>query len=317
MSQTSWGTAGSGQLQLDTNLKFSYDRNLLRRAREAFIISNFTAKKTSPKYNGDTVKFSRYDNIAANTTALTEGVVPSSVDVSKVNISATLANYGQFTGYTDDLDVYSEDGKVFVKEVTDNLGEASGETQETLLFTTAGGTTNKVTFATDIATGLQAAELGFRNNLGKKYKKMVTGSVNYETRPIKEGYVGFVTPEGALMLEGVPGFVTVEKYGYADGLLPNEVGSYRGVRYCESILVGQKPGSTPVERAIILAEEGLAEVGIRGKGKIEAIVKPLGSAGTADPLNQTGTIGSKFRFASVILKDEWVCEIELETGYAA
>ena len=309
MSQITYGTAGSGQAQLDTNLKFSYDRNLLRRAREAFIISNFTAKKTAPKYNGDSVKFSRYDNIAANETPLTEGVVPPSVDVSKVNITATLANYGQHTSYTDDLDVYSEDGKVFVKEVTDNLGEASGETQEKILFKTAVGTTNKVTFTTDIATTLKAVELGLRTTLGKKFKKMITGSTNYATSTIREAYVGFVTPAGAAMIEDVPGFVSVDKYGYSDGLLPNEVGSYRGIRFCESTLVPQEGGK---EIAIVLAEEGLAEVGIRGKGKIEAIVKPLGSAGTADPLNQTGSIGSKFRFASCILKDEWVALAHLE-----
>ncbi len=314
MSQQTFGTAGSGQLQLDTNTKFSYDRNLLRRAREAFIISGFTAKKTAPKYNGDTVKFSRYDNIAANTTALTEGVVPASVDVSKVNISATVAQYGQHTAYTDDLDVYSEDGKVFVKEVTDNLGEASGETQETLLFTTAEGTTNATVFTTDIATTVQNVELGLRQNLGKKFKSMITGSTNYATSTIREAYVGFVTPVGALLMEAVPGFVSVDKYGYSDGLLPNEVGSYRGIRYCETTLLGTRTGVTnpTIEQAIILAEEGLAEVGIRGKGKIEAIVKPLGSAGTADPLNQTGSIGSKFRFASVILKDEWVAQADLE-----
>ena len=68
---------------------------------------------------------------------------------------------------------------------------------------------------------------------------------------------------------------------------------------------------------IVLGEEALAEVGVRGKKKIETIIKELGSAGTADALNTTGSIGSKFRLAAVTLRPDWICVCEIETGYAA
>ncbi len=120
-----------------------------------------------------------------------------------------------------------------------------------------------------------------------------------------------------MLMEGTPGWKPVEDYGYSDGLLPNEVGSFRGIRVCETTLLGQKAGSTPVEQMILLAEESLAEVGVRGLKKIESIVKTLGSAGTADALNREASLGSKFRLSAVTLRPDWLCVVEIGAGYAA
>jgi len=51
----------------------------------------------------------------------------------------------------------------------------------------------------------------------------------------------------------------------------------------------------PINRGILSGADGLAKVIVSGEGAAQIIVKPLGSAGTNDPLNQLSSIGFKIR----------------------
>lgn len=46
-----------------------------------------------------------------------------------------------------------------------------------------------------------------------------------------------------------------------------------------------------------------------GAKEAEFIVKPLGASGTADPLNQRGTVGYKYPFSTRILNDNWITRL--------
>jgi N4-gp56 family major capsid protein len=292
------------------NTKEWYDRNLLENAREKFIISNFTAKRSQPSYEGNGVIFSYYENILPFDTALAEGQTPSGSALAKVNVRATMGTYGAFVPYTDDLDIYGEDGARFKSDVTSNLGGAAGETQELLLIKASIGSNTDIVFDTDLGKTLDTAELALRNALALKFTSMVTGSTKYSTTTVRPAYVGIVSPDGALLLESSPGWKPVEDYGYSDGLLPNEVGSRRGVRYCETTLMPNDTSDMKLQ-ALIFGEEVLAEVGIRGKKKIETIMKDLGS-GANDQLNREGSIGSKFRLAPCVLRPDQMMLVHLE-----
>ena len=293
------------------NTKEFYDRNLLENAREKFLISDFTAKKTTPKYNGTGVVFSYYKHIPVFDTPLVEGAAQGAgAKLEKVNVRTTLATYGEFVPFTDELDIYSEDGATFKKDVTQNLGGAAGETQETLLIKTIMASNTLIGFNTDIATTLDDAEYSLRKALGSKFTSIITGSTKYGTKPIDAAYVGFVSIDGARLMKKVPGFTKVRDYGYSDGLLKNEIGSYEGIRICETTLMPKDANGK--EQMLVLAEEAVAEVGIRGKKQIETIIKELGSAGTKDSLNREGSVGSKFRCSSVILRPDWCCQVVLE-----
>ena len=287
-----------------------YDRNLLENAREKFLISNFTAKKTQPKHEGKGIIFSYYKHIPIFDTPLVEGAAQGSgAALEKVNIRATMGTYGEFVPFTDDLDIYSEDGAQFKKTTTAMLGGTAGQTQESLLFDAGFAANTAIAFNTDITTTLDDAEESLRMAIGSKFTSMITGSTKYSTEPIDPAFVGFVTVQGARLMKKVPNFIPVRKYGYSDGLLPNEIGSHEGIRICETTIRSQKSGK---ERMLLLAEEALAEVSIRGMKKIQTIIKELGSAGTADALNTKGAIGSKFRMATCVLRPDWICEVSLQ-----
>jgi len=285
-----------------------YDRNLLETAREKFIVSNFTSKKTIPKYEGNGVIFSYYEPIPKFDTPLAEGIAPIGSALSKVNIRANMGNYGTFVPFTDDLDIYGEDGARFKSDVTSNLGGAAGETQESLIFAAIEASSTTIAFNTTAGQTVRDAELTLRKALGEKFTTMVTGSTNYGTSPVRAAYVGLVSVDGAVLIESESEYLSVENYGYSDGLLPNEVGTYKGVRVCESTLVEQNGAGH--ERMFVLAEESVFETGIRGMKKIETIIKDLGEVGE-DQLNQNGSVGSKFRLA-VATRPEWCCDCDLE-----
>ncbi len=289
---------------LSANTLQAYNSRLLLRAVEEFVISKFTTKKAQPKFEGKKAVFSHYDQIPASaftTAVLADGVTPTAVDMTKKSVECSLANYGAFTEFSDEVSLYHEDGKVLVKEATDNLGSGAGTAIEGLLFAELEANAG-VDFLTvpeaDTQTGLDKAETQLRVNLAKKFKSMITGSKNTDTKTIRECYVAFFNPSDVLAIEALPGFVPVNEYGYSDGLIQNETGSRRGLRFVES-------NNAAAGQISILGEEALAEVSIRSKGKMQTYVEGYGSAGSADPLHQRQTVGTTFQIAPKLLRPEW------------
>lgn len=291
---------------LSANTLKSYNRNLLRRVVENTIASKFTMKKTQPKYEGKKAVFSIYDNIddtAFSGAILADGVTPAGVDMTKTSVEVDIVNRGAFTSFTDEVSLYHEDGKILIKEATSNLGDAAGQAIEKAIFAemiAGAGIDQVATPPASTEAGLDTVIVTLRKNLGRTFKSYIFGSKNTDTKTIKEAYIGFVHPDDSANLEAINGFVGCEKYGY-DGLLPNELGSYKKIRFCESTNV--TPGAV-----IVIAEESVGEVSVRGNGKMQTIVNGLGSEGSADPLSQRQSVGTKYQHAVKVLRPEWVAK---------
>ncbi len=291
---------------LSANTLESYDRNLLRRAVEMFVISKYTAKKTQPKYEGKSAVFSVYDQIpdtAFNTAVLADGITPTAVDLTKTSVKADIVNRGAYVELTDEVSLFHEDGARLIKESTDNLGSGAGMAIEKTLFAEAiagAGIDQVTTPAVDTQTGIEACLLTLRNNLGAKFTSILDGSKNTDTKTIREAYIGFVHPNDVGNLEAMTGWVGVEKYASQDEM-KGEVGAFKTSRWIETTLATEGT-------LVILAEEGLGEVSVRGKKKIQTIVNGLGSAGSSDPLSQRQSVGAKFAFAAKVLQAKWVAK---------
>jgi N4-gp56 family major capsid protein len=68
-----------------------------------------------------------------------------------------------------------------------------------------------------------------------------------------------------------------------------------------------------VHASIIYGQDafGLVKLGGKGKPNIRIIVKPLGSSGSEDPLDQRGTIAWKVpHFACAVIQDDFIVRIE-------
>ena len=66
-----------------------------------------------------------------------------------------------------------------------------------------------------------------------------------------------------------------------------------------------------VHCALVFGKDAYGVIDVEGKGAVQLIVKPHGSAGTADPLDQRATIGAKVTaYTAAILNDLWLVRIE-------
>ena len=53
-----------------------------------------------------------------------------------------------------------------------------------------------------------------------------------------------------------------------------------------------------LHKTLIVGKDAYGVVDVNGSSKPEIIVKPVGSAGTEDPLNQRGSVGYTLAFAA-------------------
>lgn len=79
---------------LSAEMSIFYEKVFLARAEYEYIFSGGAQKRTQPANEGASVKFTRHTPLATVTTALTEGVNPSEVNLTASTVSATLLEYG-------------------------------------------------------------------------------------------------------------------------------------------------------------------------------------------------------------------------------
>ena len=66
-----------------------------------------------------------------------------------------------------------------------------------------------------------------------------------------------------------------------------------------------------VHATLIFGADAYGVVDVVGSGAVETIIKPCGSAGTTDPLNQRSTVGAKVAaYAAKVLNPLWLVKIE-------
>src|ERR1043165_8012354 len=82
-----------------------YDRSFLRRAYPLFVHTRWGQVRDIPQNGTNIIKFRRYTNLSAATTALTEGTTPAGSQLAKTDITATVAQYGDYVTLTDWLDL--------------------------------------------------------------------------------------------------------------------------------------------------------------------------------------------------------------------
>lgn len=301
-----------------------YDRTLLFRAISYFVHTKFAQTRDIPRRAGtNTIKFRRYGNLAAATTPLTEGVTPAGSSLSTTEITATVAQYGDFTEISDVVDYESTDPVLM--EAAEILGDQMGDTLDQLtrevlnagtVVTRVGGHSSRDAITdTDLITGteIRKAVRTLKNANAKRITRMVNSTTGIATEPVSMCYIGLVHPDTTYTLQTQPGWVPVEKYASTQALMENEVGKLNDVRFIESnnCKVWADAGASDIDvyGTVIFGMEAYGTTRINST-TMTNIVKPLGSAGTADPIDQRSTSGWKTTFVATILNDAFIYRIE-------
>ncbi len=302
---------------LSPELRTFYDRNLLMRLMPRLVWALWGQPKQMPSREGQTVNFRRFSALAAATTPLSEGVTPAGNSITVAEFTATPVQYGDFVEVSDYLDFTAPD-PVFL-ETTDLLGEQAADTidqltRDVLLAGTtvqyANGRVSRVTVAAgDILNDTEIYKVvrTMQTNKVSPITQILNASTGVGTKPIAGGYVAIISPAVLYSLKTQTGtkFIPVHEYGSREALLPFEVGALDEVRFVLSnnptVYSAAGAGSPGIDVHSTLVM-GANFYGLIMPQGVTTIVKPFGSSGTADPLDQRQTVGWKMLYTAVILQ---------------
>jgi N4-gp56 family major capsid protein len=295
---------------LSPTIQTYYDKKLIKRLVEDFVHMQFGQKRPIPKNGGKTVDFRKFSALAAATTALTEGVTPAGNAITITNVTATPLQYGDFIEISDVLDMVAIDP--VLDEMTDVLGEQASRTLDTIVRdilvagTTvqyAAGRVSRVTVAA--GDNMTVAEI----------RKAVRTLKRNNVKPLEGGdYVAIVEPGTTYDLQSDTKWENAAQYAGSKQIFSGEIGRLYGVRFVETSLAkkfaGAGAASVDVYATLVVGRDAYGIIDISGSGNVENIVKPKGSSGTADPLNQRSTTGWKAMFTAKVLEQLAMVRIE-------
>jgi N4-gp56 family major capsid protein len=301
-----------------------YDKNLLLKAVPAFVHNRFAQVRDIPQNGGtNVIGFRRYGLLSAQTTALSEGVTPTGKQLSTTDLSATVAYYGDYITITDKVLIETYDP--ILTETADILGEQAGDSLDQLCRNVliAGCSNQYASSATTTATVTSAMKLTrdevkqavrtLQGNNCKPVTKMIDTSTGYNTVPINAAYIGIISEDTLYDLDDATGWIPVEKYANKSDVMPNEVGSLAGVRFLMTtnayVHTAEGANSQDVHVTLIFGQQAYAQSRISGNA-LKNIIKPLGSAGSADPLDQRTTSGWKAAYVAKVLNANYIVGIE-------
>ena len=299
---------------LSAENKTFYDRTLLESAKPNLIHSQFGQKRPIPKNGGKKIEFRRYGALPKALTPLTEGVTPDGRKLTVTAIEAEVHQYGDYVALSDVLDLTAIDNNVL--EATKAIGNQAGLTLDTITRNVLQAGTN-VQYCPKVgATGTTAvtsrADIDATCKLTVDEIKKAVATLKANNVPkISGSYVAIIHPYAAYDLMSDPNWEEMHKYTSAENMYEGEIGRIAGVRFVESseALIVKTSTNPAVFCTLVLGENAYGITEVTGGG-LKTIIKQLGSAGTADPLDQRSTVGWKAMQTAEILQQNYMIRIE-------
>lgn len=301
-----------------TQVKKFYNRTLLERLMPNLLFMKYGQKKPIPKNEGATVDFRRFQRLEPATTALVEGVTPTGKSVSIINLTATVAGYGDFVEHSDFIDMVGIDP--FVTETLEVQGEQAAETLDEIVRDVVIAGTN-VFRVNSRATRATVAAGDNMDGATMRRVRQIMARNNVKPMPGMGAYLGIIHPDVSYDIMSDSSWVNANQYAGSTKLFDGEIGKLFGVRYIETtkapIWAAAGASLIDVYGTIVLGANAYGVPDIAGSSKPETIVKPLGSGGTSDPLNQRGTIGWKAYLAAIRLDELCILRVESAASVGA
>ena len=146
--------------------------------------------------------------------------------------------------------------------------------------------------------------------------KIIDNSPNVGSKPINAKYVGIVNPLCEFSLRANPDFIPVEQYPNPSIAMENEIGTIGEIRYIfnEDMLI-EDDGTDKFGYTLIMGKDHTAQIPLKGKGRIETIVKGLNSQDKSDPLNRLQIIGLKSWLGAYTLNPERMALLKAKIEY--
>ena len=314
MAYTSENTNMTGSTGLTPGMQTYYNRELLRTFEPELVHLQFGDEHRMPENSGLVMNMRKIIPLETNTSALAEGEPGESVMLTETEVTVKLEQYGEYARCTDKLDLSHLDMNILRK--TKLFGDAGARSIDAVVREELATCTNVI-----FANGKSAREeLTAADKLStKELRKAVRMLKKAHAQTFGGYYIAIVGPETFYDLQDDETFVAVSRYQDKEAIYNGEIGRLFGCRIVETteakIFEGAGADGGDVASVIVLGQYAYGYTSFKG-AKPRVIVKPAGSAGTADPLEQISTVGWKMDgFGVKLLQPEYA--VRIECGYSA
>jgi N4-gp56 family major capsid protein len=279
---------------LSNEVAIWYDKVFLERARAMLVHQEGGQLRGIDGNVGKQAIFNRFRPMAVTTTALTEGVNPSSTALVSDQVTATLAEYGNSATVsrllsTTDID---DRDKEKIDVIAQNMGESLDAIVRNALYN---GATALPSTSTDFTPALTAQAVA---NLKKNKALMYPGTF---------GWVGKIQPETEYDLMQSTTWQNAAVYSNVNALYEGEVGALYGVRFLVTNQGYQVVGTPTVYSNFIHGRESF---GVYDNKLDPPKLYIVTGADSGNPAERFHILSWAGQFVSVVLNANWMINVE-------
>ena len=314
MAYTNTDTNMTTSSALSAGMQTYYNRELLRTFEPNLVHLQFGDEHRMPPHSGLVMNMRKLIPLETNTKALSEGDPGESVMLAETEVTVQLQQYGEYARCTYKLDLTHLDMDIMRR--TKLFGDAGARSIDAVVREELAKCAN-VIYAGGKAS---RAELTAADKLTSRELRKAVKTLKKNHAQTFDGYfVAIIGPDTMYDLQEDEAFVKVSQYQDKENIYTGEVGRLFGVRLVETteakIFEGAGASGADVASVIVLGQYAYGVTSLKG-AKPRVIVKPAGSAGTADPLDQISTVGWKMDgFGAKLLQPEYA--VRIECGFSA
>lgn len=314
MAYTNTDTNMTTSSALSAGMQTYYNRELLRTFEPNLVHLQFGDEHRMPPHSGLVMNMRKLIPLETNTKALSEGDPGESVMLAETEVTVQLQQYGEYARCTDKLDLTHLDMDIMRR--TKLFGDAGARSIDAVVREELAKCAN-VIYAGGKAS---RAELTAADKLtSRELRKAVKTLKKNHAQTFGGYFVAIIGPDTMYDLQEDEAFVKVSQYQDKENIYTGEVGRLFGVRLVETteakIFEGAGASGADVASVVVLGQYAYGVTSLKG-AKPRVIVKPAGSAGTADPLDQISTVGWKMDgFGAKLLQPEYA--VRIECGFSA
>ena len=312
MAYTNTDTNMTTSSALSAGMQTYYNRELLRTFEPNLVHLQFGDEHRMPPHSGLVMNMRKLIPLETNTKALSEGDPGESVMLAETEVTVQLQQYGEYARCTDKLDLTHLDMDIMRR--TKLFGDAGARSIDAVVREELAKCAN-VIYAGGKAS---RAELTAADKLtSRELRKAVKTLKKNHAQTFGGYYVAIIGPDTMYDLQEDEAFVKVSQYQDKENIYTGEVGRLFGVRLVETTeaKIFEGAGASGADVASVMGQYAYGVTSLKG-AKPRVIVKPAGSAGTADPLDQISTVGWKMDgFGAKLLQPEYA--VRIECGFSA
>lgn len=292
-----------------------YEKQMLTRLVPQFVYNKYAKLKSIPMHGGNNLQFRRFERITTSVTALTEGTPPSETQGTFVEVNFTVNQYGQYARLSDVAIRQSQDD--LLAEYSQNFAEAGADALDRITRDIVVAGTNVQYVGSNGSRG----DIGSGDLLTPAEIREAVRTLSRASVPKVQSvgrYVAIIHPDVRYDFMGNSDVVNAYQYAGPRGndanpLFTGELFDWMGVTFevtpQAKIFSSAGFSGADVYASIVFGQDAFGAVKYDAQN-MALIVKPLGSSGAVDPLNQFATVGWKASHSAGILEQARLVRIE-------